>query len=67
MRALESSPVHCLKLRPCGKHRKPENNGATAILKQSEYNAQELVENPYLRSIISIIALACRRLWTWKR
>jgi hypothetical protein len=30
--AFESSPVHCLNPRPSGKRRKPENEGAAAIL-----------------------------------
>ena len=30
--ALESSPVHCWKLRPCLKRRRPGNGGASAIL-----------------------------------
>jgi hypothetical protein len=32
IKALESSPVHCLKPRPCGNLRRPANGGATAIL-----------------------------------
>jgi hypothetical protein len=30
--ALESSPVHCLKLRPSGNRRNPGNDGTAAIL-----------------------------------
>ena len=30
--AFESSPVHCLNLRPCLNRRKPANGGANAIL-----------------------------------
>jgi hypothetical protein len=32
IRAFESSPVHCLKFRPCLKRRKPGNDGAQAML-----------------------------------
>src|ERR1700744_2987168 len=32
IKALESSPVHCLKPRPSGKRRRPGNKGAAAIL-----------------------------------
>jgi len=32
IRALESSPVHCLKPLPSGKRRRPANGGAIAIL-----------------------------------
>ena len=35
--AFESSPIHCLKLLPSGKHRKPVSAGARAIL-QGEYS-----------------------------
>jgi hypothetical protein len=38
MRALESSPVHCLKLRPCGKRRRPENEATAAILSENLVN-----------------------------
>jgi hypothetical protein len=32
MSAFESSPVHCLKPRPCGKRRNPGKDGTRAIL-----------------------------------
>jgi len=32
MRAFESSPVHCLKPRPSGNRRRPENGGVIAML-----------------------------------
>lgn len=32
MRAFESSPIHCLKPLPSGKHHTPANAGARAIL-----------------------------------
>lgn len=32
MSAFESSPVHCLKPRPCGKRRRPAKAGTAAIL-----------------------------------
>ena len=34
MSALESFPVHCWKLRPCLKRRRPGNGGTNAILSQ---------------------------------
>lgn len=34
MRAFESSPVHCLKSWPSGKHHRPANGGTAAILSQ---------------------------------
>lgn len=36
----ESSPVHCLKPRPCGKRRSPRKGGTTLILLQCAVNVQ---------------------------
>lgn len=38
MRALESSPVHCLNPRPSGKRRNPGKDGADAILQYHLYS-----------------------------
>jgi hypothetical protein len=42
MRALESSPVHCLKQRPSGKRRRPENGGTIAILRKELGDSSKL-------------------------
>ena len=41
MRALESSPVHCLNRRPCLNRRNPGNAGVAAILNHELQYQQE--------------------------
>ena len=46
IKALESSPVHCLKPRPTGKRLKPENGGASDILPYLSHVKQGVQRDP---------------------
>ena len=65
MRALESSPVHCLNRRPWGNRCRPGKDGAAAILNvdlsEKEEKKKWLYYNTYRRSMSSKISFA--RVW----
>lgn len=41
IKPFESSPVHCLKRRPCGKRRSPGNDGTALMLKNPHVSVSE--------------------------